>query len=537
MARSSNANIQEIYDALEKLSLRVTRVEQSIASPHDCFSRSYFSELTRSLSMPGLRFVGEKFQHRIHSYLWLLIHSVALLISYVYIQEEYNNWQSSPVVRTLSNNLTFVDEIPFPAITICVPYYFKSDYDYMKNIRKCMNCNSTDKNFSDCFYNGKCERDKIETLAVASGFCAFQGLEGFPDAASKVYSRDVNISIDGKLFSSLAQRVMPPCDFLVQQRINENKDFESGCNNNGFQHFLAYGAYGMCTTVNGLRHEDILKESVVSVIPIQPKSIDKRYVGKGMSLENMMYFNGGNNTIPAYFTEDDYFTFYITKQKNQTGENICNTFSNDEIASVILHNPAEIPLLQGLERMISVNKYNYMKVIPKLVITKKDLTRYSPTQRGCYYSHERELMLFKFYSESSCEAECNVNCSIKNCNCVPLYLPRPNTSLRVCVVECIYANCDCGCLPDCISLSYEFEARKESKNTNETGVLFVFYKNKSFNPMIRIGINDLAGFIAYSFGILGTFNGFSVMVIFEIIYFTTFRLWSSIKNYLNSTDN
>lgn len=529
---NSDARFKDIYDSLEKITLRLSRVEECITSPHDCFNRSYFGEMTRALSMPGLRFIGERFQHGIHSYLWLLIHSVALFFSYVYIKEEYDNWQSSPVIRTLSNNLTSVREIPFPAVTICYPYFFKN-YDYMEYLHKCMTYNSTAVNYTDCSYNGECDREEMETLSIASGLCAFQAMEGATNAPSKVYSRDINVSMDGKLFATRSQQVLPTCDFVIQQQINKEKDLITGCDTNGFQYFLAYGAYAMCTTANGVRHEDIYKESTVPAIPILPSSNSLRYVGKGLTLADMIYFNGGIDTTPAYFTDDDFFAFYVSKRQNETDKNICNIFKGDDFASVTLHNPAEIPLLQDLEHFVSSNNYHYLKVVPKLVTTKKDLIGYTPLQRGCYYSHERELMMFKFYSESNCDAECIVNCSIKVCNCVPLYLPRPNTLHRVCFSVCDYMGCNCGCLPDCVSLSYDIEYRKETQDTNETGVVFVYYKSSSFYPMIRVGMNDLAGFMAYSFGILGTFNGFSVMVIFELLYFTTFRLWCSIKRYLN----
>jgi hypothetical protein len=477
--------------------------------------------------MPGFRFVGEKSQHSFHTYVWLFIHVVALLISYIYIKEEYINWQTTPAIRTLSNNLTMVSEIPFPAVTFCTPYTMKSGYDFVGSLEKCLTCDSAAGD--DCVFNSECDREEVETLAVAAMLCQFQGAGNVTQSPAVVFTRDVSKSIDGERFTIYAKKVFPPCDYTIKQRLNKNKEFVEGCDRNGFQHFIAYGAYQFCTTVNGLRHEDVYKENVVLSIPLQPSPYYQNYVGEKMTLENMLYFKGGNDTIPVYFTEEDYFTYHISKRNNLMHHNVCNFFSLNELASVTLHNPAEIPLVQDLERMINIDKYNYMKIIPNLVTTKKDLIGYSPSQRGCYYSNERELMLFKSYSKNKCEYECYANCSLRSCNCIPPYLPRPNISYRVCITDCD-VNCDCGCLPDCVSLSYDFVARKETKDTNGSGVLEVYYKDKNFYPMIRVGISDLANFMAYSFGILGTFNGFSVMVIFELFYFMTIRLWSSIKN-------
>lgn len=60
---------------------------------------------------------------------------------------------------------------------------------------------------------------------------------------------------------------------------------------------------------------------------------------------------------------------------------------------------------------------------PKLVITSKQLRKYKPDQRQCFYHSERKLRFFKSYSQNNCELECLSNFTKKACGCVRFFMP------------------------------------------------------------------------------------------------------------------
>ncbi|XP_054287737.1 uncharacterized protein LOC129003467 [Macrosteles quadrilineatus] len=56
----------------------------------------------------------------------------------------------------------------------------------------------------------------------------------------------------------------------------------------------------------------------------------------------------------------------------------------------------------------------YLKCTESSEFTNSDegIKSYSHHQRGCYFSYERELSMFKFYTEKNCLTECIANCSL-----------------------------------------------------------------------------------------------------------------------------
>ena len=61
---------------------------------------------------------------------------------------------------------------------------------------------------------------------------------------------------------------------------------------------------------------------------------------------------------------------------------------------------------------------------PKLVTTASTLHKYSPIQRQCFFSGERQLRFFKIYTQNNCELECLSNFTRTECGCVKFSSPR-----------------------------------------------------------------------------------------------------------------
>lgn len=64
-----------------------------------------------------------------------------------------------------------------------------------------------------------------------------------------------------------------------------------------------------------------------------------------------------------------------------------------------------------------------MKVLiePSVTKTLDSLKPYIPEKRGCYFQHERNLYIFKTYSQRNCFTECYIKLIEASCGCVPYY--------------------------------------------------------------------------------------------------------------------
>lgn len=72
-----------------------------------------------------------------------------------------------------------------------------------------------------------------------------------------------------------------------------------------------------------------------------------------------------------------------------------------------------VPLLE--EVLISVK--------PNMITTSENLRHYTPWDRQCYFSDERQLRFFKIYTQRNCELECLSNFTLSQCGCVKFSLP------------------------------------------------------------------------------------------------------------------
>lgn len=129
-----------------------------------------------------------------------------------------------------------------------------------------------------------------------------------------------------------------------------------------------------------------------------------------------------------------------------------------------------VPLLE--EVLISVK--------PNMITTSENLRHYTPWDRQCYFSDERDLRFFKIYTQRNCELECLSNYTLSKCGCVKFSSPRDRNA-PICGatnIECynqaedvlleqffkdgldksrINDGSGCNCLPACTSIAYDAE--------------------------------------------------------------------------------
>lgn len=93
---------------------------------------------------------------------------------------------------------------------------------------------------------------------------------------------------------------------------------------------------------------------------------------------------------------------------------------------LILHAPHEYPNsnrhFQNIR--LPLAKHLTIAIIPHVVSTSAGLRNYQPENRQCYYSSERRLRYYQYYSQSNCEMECLANLTLAHCGCVKFSSPR-----------------------------------------------------------------------------------------------------------------
>jgi len=91
---------------------------------------------------------------------------------------------------------------------------------------------------------------------------------------------------------------------------------------------------------------------------------------------------------------------------------------------MILHQPQDHPQVSvNGDIKLSFSKYTDLEIKPEVMTSSPELEHYDPHKRQCYYSYEKHLQYFKFYTENNCKLECWTNATLKMCGCVAFYMP------------------------------------------------------------------------------------------------------------------
>lgn len=404
------------------------------------------------------------------------------------------------------------------------------DYNLVKNMEKCMDC----KEFVCRIRNKTCSFEEMTTLYLAYSMCPrYNRINAMPPEMDNLYKL---YKLDGLEFNTYMEQLLPPCQLdwvqLEGSDVHTSSINFSRCDADVFQQFYSSQINNLCMTYNSLSHRDIYREQVITPIPLS-KSDTKTFVRENpiWSFDNMMIFNGGFDTVPLHSQRA--FSILIKKRENNH-ETICSTVDHNT-ASITIHNPNEIPLDTDYyeEQIKHPGSVTILVFEPKITIA-RDLDHYPPYQRGCLFSNERKLEMFKLYTKNNCDFECLINSFLKYCGCVPYMYPQQNNSVKICLQPCESPKYQCDCMPNCNSLMYEVKTREVSiadaltKKTVKSGAVVALKKSTHYTN-IRYSIYGKE-FLAYSLGVLGAFLGFSVTCMWQFMYLAFIRLWKFIQN-------
>jgi acid-sensing ion channel, other len=90
---------------------------------------------------------------------------------------------------------------------------------------------------------------------------------------------------------------------------------------------------------------------------------------------------------------------------------------------IYLHLPNEVPPISKHYYMVSHQYLTSIYVSPNMISTEPELRELSAEKRQCFFSDERYLRFFKYYTQGNCKFECVANLTLKNCGCLRLNMP------------------------------------------------------------------------------------------------------------------
>ncbi|XP_076231028.1 sodium channel protein Nach isoform X2 [Calliopsis andreniformis] len=247
---------------------------------------------------------------------------------------------------------------------------------------------------------------------------------------------------------------------------------------------------------------------------------------------------------------------------------------------VMLHDPYDYPDYDTASRLISNNEYSFLTVHPEETYATDSVRELPVSARPCIFADEEDTIsdneekgdfTFAKYSFRNCMVQCRSAVIKAKCGCIPFYYPQNNT--RICNlrdIECLkkfkywytssWPGTDmsprtlsflrvnvehrpCGCRPDCNF--YRYTVENSIGNLNK----YIYYDGLQYTnhpsrgkvwkdqSIMHVFFGDLVSIqyrrdVHYTWrhtfatfgGLLGLFAGFSLMSVFEFIYFFLIRL-------------
>jgi amiloride-sensitive sodium channel len=250
--------------------------------------------------------------------------------------------------------------------------------------------------------------------------------------------------------------------------------------------------YGICYTFNIQGYHTIFNDGVMSDdfdifkrtgIPKFLDVVKKEYYEMmdddqeeiNWTLEDG-YKTSSDEIMPFRASRQNDFTSNLYVNVSKTEHGILNYCLNIGFGyKIFFHMPNEIPSIFNEQFLLPLHYAKKFTIAAKSFKTSKDLQKFKPVVRGCYFDGEKKLKYFKTYTKSHCDYECMTNITLDLCGCVKFSMPRGHDT-PVCDLDKIQCYMDvmaswpsfnntlytCDCLSPCSNLEYNIESNKEA---------------------------------------------------------------------------
>ncbi|XP_055628965.1 pickpocket protein 28-like [Toxorhynchites rutilus septentrionalis] len=477
-----------------------------------------FVDFCGSSSIHGVRYIGCRDSSYVEKLIWTVIFITTLYFAGTNILEAWVKWEKNPVKIVTSDKVTYSWEIPFPAVTICPQTKSKrSLYD----IGRAYCETKGDPNKLD---------DHLKGLLQLCDAPCFYNIN---------YTSPANPRIV-RLMDEVAPTLEDICESITW-------DLDKlGCAGM-FEKVLTED--GVCYSFNPISARELFRADRLhrhynhseASIAIQNWSPEEGY--------------GSVDTDVEYprrsFLDDKKIDLVINLRLNVSDYDYhCRA---EQGFMVYVHSPEDFPQANYRAIYVPMGKSTYITVKPQVTEVSSKLLQFSPERRKCFTPEEKQLELFKVYTQKNCELECRAREQLFTEGCVNFALPHDDED-KICNVKKVHCTGDgsrgrekkilprrnsdrksCNCLQTCTYLKYVSEMlqtdldywsirkdQRKSSNISYTQIS-VHYNKEKFPTFERTDSYTLTELLGTFGGLLGLFMGVSLLSFVEILYFCTLR--------------
>ncbi|KAH8288626.1 hypothetical protein KR054_006750 [Drosophila jambulina] len=462
--------------------------------------------------------------------IWLLLHVATTISLVVVLSLTWENFVAQSFVTNLKDPLYPVENVPFPAVSICTNNRIsrRAIVRYAEELR----LNSPVIRPVEYY---------LERLSFFREFYVHVGVVvDTDDFVTFQTFLDVFGTWNNETFFDtrrIMKELTPSCqDFLLKCSL---ANVEIPCfSREAFQESLTM--YGPCCTFN---MENKLKQ----------RNFKNRLASSELGL-----------TVVLNSSHSDYFAPILN-----TNGYIVLVHNAENYASVSSSNALEMFPGQGED--------SYLQVYARVVDTDNSLKSFSPFGRRCYFDHEAQtfsneqvMRTYTYtYSFPNCITRCRIRSIIALCRCLPFQMPLQLVENLDGVVYCTLGHVSClnqymfkwrnvlterhiipglereieealycpQCLPSCSDVQYrvsmsalpidnylatlKVDENNQTELSSDISVLRVYFADPYAQYYIRLLNNAWFEVFSTIGNIMSIFVGFSMVAIFEILFFLT----------------
>ncbi|KAK4879623.1 hypothetical protein RN001_007769 [Aquatica leii] len=455
----------------------------------------HIDEYLHSSTLHGLRYIGD----------------VSLSVGERLIYGKYNR---NPVIISLNPKPTPINQLPFPAITIC-------------------SMNQAKKHEADDIIENGTEVEKMLLDDYCNSNNSFTNLTATGDEATKwenvmKFILRVNPSCQEILKVCLWRQDEMSCEDLFNSALTDD---------------------GLCCTFNALPRSFIFRNprEMAGLNLTFPSEVDD------WNPENGYSENASINALPMRATGAGTHLGLTLVLDAQLKSYYCSS-SIGVGFKILLHNSLETPKMSEFALLVAPGLEARIVIQPKIYDASQTIRAIDIKKRMCYFTNERDLQFYRTYTELNCKLECQTNYTLSLCGCVPFYLPK-NRFKKICskrqeacsniakeVMEIPNQNgSNCNCLPACFELGFDASITsgklsitskmKEHIIKNETieyfmenmAVMHFFFTQSQFTRNTKSELYGFSEFLSNTGGLLGLFLGFSALSVIELFYYVSLK--------------
>ncbi|KAI8442241.1 hypothetical protein MSG28_005814 [Choristoneura fumiferana] len=353
--------------------------------------RKDLREYLLTSTLHGLRYVGEKKLTWFERFFWLGAFSCSIVCAGFFILNVYAKWRMSPMIVSINSENMPLQNLPFPAITIC-------------------NVNQAKKSVAERYKKSGSPVDK----KLLESLCTSQD-------DTEIFDNDAAESADWDYTRSFLINVTQPCSEMLAMCIWDSS--EMSCED-------LFNAQltdeGLCCTFNVVHRNKMFRN---------PKSLNDMnftfplpsvdWTPEGGYPANAPY--NGFPWRPKGIGTDHGLTLVLDAN---IAEYYCASTKSPSF-KILLHNPTETPNIANLGDIYGPGIETRVAIQTRISDAQPALKSIDIEKRLCLFSSEKELVFYRTYTLRNCEMECEARNMLALCKCVLYYMPTQLNNVQI----------------------------------------------------------------------------------------------------------